>query len=89
MATPPDASLDTPFNDDYNGFVDIDEYDSDDEGADVREPDDDDCDPIIPLSNIEGTLLDTIYEEEDEPELGANAKKTGRGTVTLSIGQRI
>jgi len=89
MATPLNIPLDTLLNNDYNGFVDIDEYDSDDEGADIREPNDNDCDPMIPLSNIEGTPLDIIYEEEDEPELGANPKKTGRGTVTLSIGQRI
>jgi hypothetical protein len=60
MATPLDIPLDTPLDNDYNGFVDIDEYDSDDEGADVREPNDNDCDPTIPLSNMEGTPLDTI-----------------------------
>jgi hypothetical protein len=60
MATPLDILLDTLLNNDYNGFVDIDEYDSDDEGADVRELNDNDCDPIIPLSNMEGTPLDTI-----------------------------
>jgi hypothetical protein len=79
----------TLLNDDYNGFIDINEYNSDDKGADVREPDDNNCDPTIPLSNIKGTPLDTIYKEEDEPKLGTNPKKTGRGTITLSIRQRI
>jgi hypothetical protein len=52
MATLLDILLNTLLDNDYNGFVDIDEYDSDDEGADVREPNDNDCDPTIPLSNI-------------------------------------
>jgi hypothetical protein len=47
----------TSFNNNDNSFVDIDDFDSDDEGANVREPDPNDNDPIIPLSD---TPLKTI-----------------------------
>jgi hypothetical protein len=79
----------TPINDNYNSFVNIDDFDSDNEGANVREPDDNNGDPIIPLSN---TPLKTIYEEnkdENGSKLDPKPKKTERGTGTLSIGQRI
>ena len=49
-------------NNDY-GFVDIDDFDSEEEGADLDCPEDDDSDPIIPLSN---TPLGTIIEEDEE-----------------------
>ena len=79
----------TPFDNSDNSFINIDDFDLDNEGADIREPDDDDADPILPLLD---TPLETIEEEDEEddgPELGPRLKKTRRGTVTLTIGQRI
>jgi hypothetical protein len=79
----------TPFDNSDDSFVDIDDFDLDDEGADIREPDDDDADPTLPLLD---TPLETIEEEDEEddgPKLGPKPKKTGRGTVTLTIRQRI
>jgi hypothetical protein len=76
-------------DDDGDSFVNIDDFDSDDDGADIREPNDNNGDPTIPLSD---TPLETIFEEhegEDRPEFGPQPKKTGRGTGILSIGQRI
>jgi hypothetical protein len=72
-----------------NSFVNIDDFDSDDNGADIKEPDDHNEDPTIPLSNIGGTPLNTIDEEDKGPIFGPILKKTGRGTRILSIGQRI
>jgi hypothetical protein len=81
---------DSEFIDDNgDSFIDIDEFDSDDEGADIEEPNDNDRDPTIPLSNIQGTPLDTIDEEDEGPIFGPILKKTGRGTRILSIRQRI
>jgi hypothetical protein len=60
IATLLNILLNTLLDNDYNGFIDIDEYNLDDKGANVREPNDNNCDPMIPLSNIEGTLLDII-----------------------------
>ena len=76
-------------DDNGDSFVDIDDFDSDDNGADIEEPDDNDGDPTIPLSNIGGTPLNTIDEEDKGPIFGPIPKKTGRGTGILSIGQRI
>ena len=50
-------------NDNGDSFVDIDDFDSEEEGADLDYLDDDDSDPTIPLSN---TPLDTILEEDEE-----------------------
>jgi hypothetical protein len=50
---------DSEFIDDNgDSFINIDEFDSDDDGADIKEPNDNDRDPTIPLSNIQGTPLD-------------------------------
>jgi hypothetical protein len=79
----------TPFDNSNDSFVDIDDFDSDDEGADIREPDDNDANPTLLLL---ATPLETIEEEDEEdnrPKLGPKPKKTGRRTVTLTIGQRI
>ena len=51
-------------DDNNNSFIDIDEFDSDDDGADIEEPNDNNKDLIILLSNIKGTLLNTIDEED-------------------------
>jgi hypothetical protein len=75
----------TPFDNSDNSFVNINDFDLDNEGANIREPDDDDTDPILPLL---ATPLETIEEEDEEdngPKLGPKPKKTGRGTVTLTI----
>jgi hypothetical protein len=51
-------------DDNNNSFIDIDEFDSNDDGADIEEPNDNNKDLIILLSNIKGTLLNTIDEED-------------------------
>ena len=76
-------------DDNGDSFVDIDDFDLDDDGADIEEPDDNNGDPIIPLSNIGGTPLNTIDEEDKGPVFGPIPKKTGRGTRILLIRQRI
>jgi hypothetical protein len=78
----------TPFDNSDDSFVDIDDFDSEDEGADIRELDDDDADLILPLLD---TPLETIEEEEEDdgPELGPKLKKGWRGTGILTIRQRI
>jgi hypothetical protein len=57
-------------DDNGDSFIDIDDFNSEDEGADVDEPDDNDSDPTILLSN---TPLGTIIEEDeagDKPVFG-------------------
>ena len=49
-------------DDNSDSFIDIDDFDSEDEGTDVDELKDDDADLIILLSN---TLLKTIIEEDE------------------------
>jgi hypothetical protein len=66
-----------------DSFVNIDDFDLD------KEPDDNNRDPTIPLSNIGGTPLNTINEEDEGPVFGLIPKKTRRGTRILLIGQRI
>ena len=50
-------------DDNGDSFVDFDDFDSEEEGADLDCLDDDDFDPIILLSN---TPLDTNLEEYEE-----------------------
>jgi hypothetical protein len=76
-------------NDNGNSFVNIDDFDLDDDGADIEEPNDNDRDPTIPLSNRGGTPLNTIDEEDEGPIFGPAPKKTRRGTGILLIRQRI
>jgi hypothetical protein len=57
-------------DDDGDSFVDIDGFVSDDNGANIREPNDNNGDPTIPLSNA---TLETIFEEDkgkDRPKFG-------------------
>jgi hypothetical protein len=48
-------------NNNRDSFVNINDFDLEDKGADVDKPDNNDSDPIIPLSN---TPLKTIIEED-------------------------
>jgi hypothetical protein len=76
-------------DDNSNSFVNIDDFDLDDDRADIKEPNDNNRDPTIPLSNIGGTPLNTINEEDKGPIFSPILKKTRRGTRILLIGQRI
>ena len=76
-------------NNNGDSFIDIDDFDLDDDGADIKELDNNDRDPTIPLSNIGGTPLNTINEEDKGPIFGLIPKKTRRGTRILLIRQRI
>jgi len=89
IATPLNIPLNTLFNNNYNSFINIDEYNLNNKGADIKELNNNDYNFIILLSNIKGTPLNIIYKEEDKPKLGANLKKTKRGTITYNIRQRI
>jgi hypothetical protein len=64
----------TPFDNSDDSFIDINDFNSEDKGADIRELDDDNADLILPLSD---TPLETIEkeEEDDRPELGLELKK--------------
>jgi hypothetical protein len=64
MIIPLSTAIMTEYIDDNgDSFIDIDDYDSEEDGADVNQPEDDDSDPTIPLSN---TPLGTIVEEDEE-----------------------
>jgi hypothetical protein len=76
-------------NDNSDSFIDIDDFNSDDDGANIKEPNDNDGDPTIPLSNRGGTPLNTINKEDEGPIFGPAPKKTRRGTGILLIRQRI
>jgi hypothetical protein len=76
-------------NNNRDSFVNINDFDLDDNGANIKELDNYNEDPTIPLSNIEGTPLNTIDEEDKGPIFGLILKKTGRGTRILLIRQRI
>jgi hypothetical protein len=75
----------------YNGdsFININNFDLDNNGANIKEPDDNNRDPTIPLSNIGGTPLNTIDKEDKGPIFGPIPEKTRRGTGILLIRQRI
>ena len=72
-----------------NSLINIDDFDLDDDRADIKEPDDNNRDPIIPLFNIRGTPLNTINKEDKGPVFSPILKKTKRGTRILLIRQRI
>jgi hypothetical protein len=76
-------------NDNSDSFIDINDFDLDDNGADIKEPDDYNKDSTIPLSNIGGIPLNTINKEDEGPIFSPILKKTRRGTGILLIGQRI
>jgi hypothetical protein len=70
-------------DDNGDSFIDINDFNSEEEGADLNCLDDDDSDPTIPLSN---TPLDTILEEDKEGDGPVYGPQQKRG---LSIRQRI
>jgi hypothetical protein len=72
-----------------DSFININDFDLDDNKADIKEPNDNDRDPTIPLSNKGGTPLNTINKEDKGPIFGPAPKKTRRGTKILLIRQRI
>jgi hypothetical protein len=72
-------------DDNSDSFVDINDFDLEDNRANIKEPDDNNRDPIIPLSNIGGTSLNTIDKEDEAPIFGPILKKTTRGTRILLI----
>ena len=69
-------------DDNGDSFVDINDFDSEEEGADLDCLEDDDSDPTIPLSNTLGTIIEED-EEGDRPIYGPQQKRE------LSIRQRI
>jgi hypothetical protein len=76
-------------NNNSNSFININDFDSDNNRANIKEPDDNNRDPTIPLSNIGGTPLNTINKEDKGPIFSPILKKTKRGTKILLIRQRI
>jgi len=76
-------------NDNSNSFIDIDKFDSNDDGTDIKEPNDNNKDLIILLFNIKGTPLNTINKEDERLIFSLILKKTKRGIGILFIKQRI
>jgi hypothetical protein len=74
----------TPFDNSNDSFVDINDFNLEDKGAGVRELDNNNANPTLPLLD---TPLETIKEEEEDngPELGPKLKKGWRGTGILTI----
>ena len=72
-------------NNNNNSFVNIDNFDLNNNRANIKEPDDYNKDPTIPLSNIGGTPLNTINKEDKGPVFSPIPKKTKRGTRILLI----
>ena len=64
----------TSFNNNNNNFININDFNSEDKRADIKESNDDNADLILLLSN---TLLKTIKEEEKDNkfELSLKLKK--------------
>ena len=72
-------------NDNSNSFIDIDKFDSNDDGTDIKEPNDNNKDLIILLFNIKGTPLNTINKEDERLIFSLILKKTKRGIGILFI----
>jgi hypothetical protein len=72
-------------NDNSNSFVNINDFDLDDNGANIKKPDDNNRDSTILLSNIGGTPLNTINEKDKRPIFSLIPKKTRRRTRILLI----
>jgi hypothetical protein len=76
-------------NNNSNSFININDFNLDDDGANIKEPDNNNRDPTILLFNIRGTPLNTINKEDKGPIFSSILKKTKRGTRILLIRQRI
>ena len=72
-------------NNNSNSFININNFNLDNNRANIKEPDDYNKDPTIPLSNIGGTPLNTINKEDKGPIFSLILKKTKRGTGILLI----
>jgi hypothetical protein len=72
-------------NDNSDSFININDFDLDNNRANIKEPDDYNKDPTILLSDIGGTPLNTINKEDKGPIFSPVLKKTGRGTRILLI----
>jgi hypothetical protein len=68
-----------------NSFVNIDDFNLDNNGANIEEPNNYNKDPTILLSNIGGTPLNIINEEDKGPIFSLILKKTRRGIKILLI----
>jgi hypothetical protein len=79
----------TYIDNDSDSFININDFDLDNNGANIVELDNNNGDPTILLSN---TPLKTIFEEDkggNGPKFGPKLKNTRRGIGILSIRQRI
>ena len=72
-------------NNNSDSFININDFDLDNNRATIKELDNNNRDPTISLSNIGGTPLNTINEEDKGPIFGPIPKKTRRGTRILLI----
>jgi hypothetical protein len=76
-------------NNNSDSFININDFDLDNNRANIKELDNNNRDPTISLSNIRGIPLNTINKEDKGPIFSPILKKTRRGTRILLIGQRI
>jgi hypothetical protein len=72
-------------NNNSNSFININNFNLDNNRANIKEPDNYNKDPTIPLSNIRDTPLNTINKEDKGPIFSLILKKTRRGTKILLI----
>jgi hypothetical protein len=76
-------------NDNSDSFININNFNSNDDETNIKEPNNNNNDPIIPLFNKGGTPLNTIDKEDKGLIFSPAPKKTRRGTRILLIRQRI
>jgi hypothetical protein len=72
-------------NNNSNSFINIDEFDLNDDRADIKESNNNDKDFIILLFNIRGTSLDIINKEDKRLIFSLILKKTERRIKILFI----
>jgi hypothetical protein len=76
-------------NNNSNSFINIDDFNLDNNRANIKEPDNYNKDLIISLFNIKSTFLNIINNEDKRPIFNSILKKTKRGIKILLIRQRI
>jgi hypothetical protein len=76
-------------NNNSNSFININDFNLNNNGANIKELNNNNRNPIIPLFNIRGTPLNTINKKDKGPIFSLILKKTKRGTKILLIKQRI